>query len=285
MSITNINISEASKVLKHVDIKNVKDIRALDVDLLIVLTNGDQIILSGGAVQALAQPDLPIEFANGALPLGKLFQQIEQINLSPEANYTAASKEITRYNQNNAKVKKTAQVKDEGDDKVAITNPGDNDPRAATNSQTGAGNADTPDFASIKSADNQKEIAAIEVNSSKDESWSKIWPIATGLLALLAGGGGSGSRRRRRRRGRPVSTGTAANALSLAALTPPWGSVLCHADSHIQHDECGAPEFFTAGPNCSRWLARGASSARMRWRRPCGRKKAMCTACSHPPSA
>ena len=33
-----------------------------------------------------------------------------------------------------------------------------------------------------------------------------------------------------------VSTGTAANALSLAALTPPWGSVLCHADSHIQHD-------------------------------------------------
>ena len=44
-----------------------------------------------------------------------------------------------------------------------------------------------------------------------------------------------------------VSTGTAANALSLAALTPPWGSVLCHADSHIQHDECGAPEFFTAG--------------------------------------
>ncbi|RMB79759.1 low specificity L-threonine aldolase [Streptomyces shenzhenensis] len=44
-----------------------------------------------------------------------------------------------------------------------------------------------------------------------------------------------------------VSTGTAANALSLAALTPPWGSVLCHRDSHINHDECGAPEFYTAG--------------------------------------
>src|SRR5277367_3443967 len=28
----------------------------------------------------------------------------------------------------------------------------------------------------------------------------------------------------------PVSTGSAANALSLAALTPPWGSVLCHRD-------------------------------------------------------
>ncbi|WP_082968981.1 low specificity L-threonine aldolase [Mycobacterium sp. E2699] len=45
----------------------------------------------------------------------------------------------------------------------------------------------------------------------------------------------------------PVSTGSAANALSLAALTPPWGSVLCHRDSHVNNDECGAPEFFTGG--------------------------------------
>ncbi|MCK0206680.1 low specificity L-threonine aldolase [Starkeya koreensis] len=44
-----------------------------------------------------------------------------------------------------------------------------------------------------------------------------------------------------------VSTGTAANALSLAALTPPWGAVLCHAESHIENDECGAPEFFSGG--------------------------------------
>ncbi|CAN7195055.1 low specificity L-threonine aldolase [Bosea sp. LjRoot9] len=44
-----------------------------------------------------------------------------------------------------------------------------------------------------------------------------------------------------------VSTGSAANALSLAAMTPPWGSVLSHADAHINRDECGAPEFFTDG--------------------------------------
>lgn len=44
-----------------------------------------------------------------------------------------------------------------------------------------------------------------------------------------------------------TSTGSAANALSLAALTPPWGSVLCHRESHVNNDECGAPEFFTAG--------------------------------------
>jgi threonine aldolase len=41
-----------------------------------------------------------------------------------------------------------------------------------------------------------------------------------------------------------VSTGTAANALALADLTPPWGGVLCHAEAHIATDECGAPEFF-----------------------------------------
>ncbi len=44
-----------------------------------------------------------------------------------------------------------------------------------------------------------------------------------------------------------VPTGSAANALCLSVLTPPWGSVFCHPDSHINNDECGAPEFFTAG--------------------------------------
>lgn len=44
-----------------------------------------------------------------------------------------------------------------------------------------------------------------------------------------------------------VSTGTAANALSLAAACPPWGVVYCHPESHIDDDECGAPEFYTGG--------------------------------------
>ncbi|GAA0592253.1 low specificity L-threonine aldolase [Caenispirillum bisanense] len=45
----------------------------------------------------------------------------------------------------------------------------------------------------------------------------------------------------------PVATGTAANALALATVVPPYGSVLCHADAHVQVDECGAPEMFTGG--------------------------------------
>ncbi len=45
----------------------------------------------------------------------------------------------------------------------------------------------------------------------------------------------------------PVTTGTAANALALAMLTPPWGTIFCHHESHIATDECGAPEFHTSG--------------------------------------
>ena len=44
-----------------------------------------------------------------------------------------------------------------------------------------------------------------------------------------------------------VPTGTVANALALAHVTPPWGAVLCHAESHVATDECGAPEFFGGG--------------------------------------
>ena len=42
-------------------------------------------------------------------------------------------------------------------------------------------------------------------------------------------------------------TGTAANSLALSALTPPYGNIYCHKLSHINVDECGAPEFFTGG--------------------------------------
>ena len=41
-----------------------------------------------------------------------------------------------------------------------------------------------------------------------------------------------------------VTTGTAANALALAHVSPPWGAVFTHNEAHIVTDECGAPEFF-----------------------------------------
>jgi threonine aldolase len=71
-----------------------------------------------------------------------------------------------------------------------------------------------------------------------------------------------------------VPTGTAANALALAQVSPPWGAILCHDQSHILTDECGAPGILRARRQArrplrrrrkdhSRWIARGA---RRLWR-------------------
>ena len=45
----------------------------------------------------------------------------------------------------------------------------------------------------------------------------------------------------------PVVSGTAANAISLAAMCPSYGAVACSEDAHVLTSECGAPEFFTGG--------------------------------------
>ncbi len=56
----------------------------------------------------------------------------------------------------------------------------------------------------------------------------------------------------------PVVTGTAANCLALATLVPPHGAIFCHEASHIEIDECGAPEFFTHGAKLVRIAGEGA---------------------------
>ena len=48
-----------------------------------------------------------------------------------------------------------------------------------------------------------------------------------------------------------VSSGTAANALALAAMCPSTHSILCHEEAHIERDERGAPEFFSGGAKLS----------------------------------
>ncbi len=44
-----------------------------------------------------------------------------------------------------------------------------------------------------------------------------------------------------------VATGTAANSIAIAAYVRPWQSVLCHAEAHVEVDECGAPALFSGG--------------------------------------
>lgn len=44
-----------------------------------------------------------------------------------------------------------------------------------------------------------------------------------------------------------VATGTAANSLALACYTQPWQTIFCAQHSHIEEDECNAPEFYSGG--------------------------------------
>jgi threonine aldolase len=55
-----------------------------------------------------------------------------------------------------------------------------------------------------------------------------------------------------------VATGTAANSLALATLCNPWDTVYTHARSHIENDECGAPEFYTGGAKLTLLAGEGA---------------------------
>ena len=56
----------------------------------------------------------------------------------------------------------------------------------------------------------------------------------------------------------PVATGTAANALSLATVSPPYGVVFCHEAAHIEEDECAAPEFYIGGGKLALLQGEGA---------------------------
>lgn len=58
-----------------------------------------------------------------------------------------------------------------------------------------------------------------------------------------------------------VATGTAANALALAALCPPHKGILCHRMAHIEQDECGAPGFYTHGAKLMLLPGEGAKIA------------------------
>ena len=65
-----------------------------------------------------------------------------------------------------------------------------------------------------------------------------------------------------------VFNGTAANALALAALCRRHHSILCHEVSHVDTDECGAPEFFTGGSKLTALPVRKASCGPPTSRRP-----------------
>ena len=58
-----------------------------------------------------------------------------------------------------------------------------------------------------------------------------------------------------------VFNGTAANSLALASLCQSYHSVICADTSHVETDECGAPEFFSNG---SKLLVARSDDGKMR---------------------
>ena len=44
-----------------------------------------------------------------------------------------------------------------------------------------------------------------------------------------------------------VPTGTAANGLAVASLTPSWGAMICHETAHIFDHECNGPVMYSGG--------------------------------------
>ncbi|MFS2114240.1 hypothetical protein, partial [Herbaspirillum frisingense] len=178
--------SDANDYLKKISIRSIKDVRALDVDLMLVLVNGDRIIINNGALDAMGSPDMALQFADGQLPLARVFQQIDQIDVSPEANLTVSSKEITRYNKNNTRTNRAREEEEEEGDKPVVADTGDRDPSAAADTRGSEGNTERPNYSSIKAPDHQKQITDAEINSQHEKNWGVQWPIAAGALALLA---------------------------------------------------------------------------------------------------
>lgn len=77
-----VNQEQALQVFEQARIANIRDIRTVDTDLLLVMRNGQKIVWQGGALSALQNPDLLLVFKDGTLRAELLFKQIEMIELN-----------------------------------------------------------------------------------------------------------------------------------------------------------------------------------------------------------
>jgi len=97
MSITVLNLTEASSLLRTIHKRDIKDVRAIDLDLALVMENGHKIIISRGAVAAANTPQLVLEFADGDVAIGDVFEKLNHIEVPPETAGTFTVSETKRY--------------------------------------------------------------------------------------------------------------------------------------------------------------------------------------------
>ncbi len=196
MSITVLNLTEASTLLRTINRRDIKDVRAIDLDLALVLENGHKIIISRGAVAAVNSPQLVLEFADGDVILGEVFEKLNHIEVPPDAAVTVTSKEIKRYG-----IKRVVKAKDASKDnseEQADARPEIEDGKpAAALADEGA----LKQPADIGGMIQKSDLTSSSLNDSGNDkagqagSGGVSWPLVAGglgLLAAAAGGGGGG---------------------------------------------------------------------------------------------
>ncbi|WP_139347030.1 hypothetical protein [Herbaspirillum sp. VT-16-41] len=193
-----MNLTEAGTVLNSIARSSVKEVSAIDLDLVLVLDNGDKIIISRGAVTAMNSPQLQLAFADGTVALGEVFEQLNQIAVPADAGITVTSKEITRYNKKRGKKGKRGQAEEEsekaseeGPDVLEIVK----DDTSGVSTGT-AGNVISKSDDVTKSSDSSAFTTSSQthIDSSVTKGSGISWPVVAGGLGLLgaAGGGGGG---------------------------------------------------------------------------------------------
>ncbi|WP_343725694.1 hypothetical protein [Herbaspirillum huttiense] len=243
MSITVLNLTEASALLRTINKRDIKDVRAIDLDLALVLESGHKIIISRGAVAAVNSPQLMLEFADGDVALGDVFEKLNHIEVPADAAVTVTSKEITRYGIKRVVKPKVARNKqdqeadkDKTDEETAASPDTDEArPAEALAGNDGSGGSRSDDsggsditarkFTSGKGSSSSLAIqdvadAPADIGSSKG---GISWPVIAGGLGLLAaagGGGGGGGGGGAAASGAGAGSGIAATLSGAAALGP-----------------------------------------------------------------
>jgi len=242
MSITVLNLTEASALLRTINKRDIKDVRAIDLDLALVLESGHKIIISRGAVAAVNSPQLMLEFADGDVALGDVFEKLNHIEVPADAAVTVTSKEITRYgikrvvkpkvarNKQDQEADKdktdeeTAASPDTDEARPAETLAGNDGSRSSRSGDSGGSDLTARKFTSGKGSSSSLAIqdvadAPADIGSSKG---GISWPVIAGGLGLLAaaGGGGGGGGAAASGAGSGSGAGIAATLSGAAALGP-----------------------------------------------------------------
>ncbi|WP_299536088.1 hypothetical protein [uncultured Herbaspirillum sp.] len=197
MSVTVLNLTEASTLLRTINKRDIKDVRAIDNDLALVMENGHKIIISRGAVTAVNSPQLVLEFADGDVALGDVFEKLNHIEVPNDATAPLTASEVKRYGiKRVVKAKDTAKDKDE-EQAEARAEVDDGKPVATLASDGALKQPLAASEVAQKSAIPSSSLTEGSSTEAADNGGglSFSWPAVAGglgLLAAAAGGGGGG---------------------------------------------------------------------------------------------